>query len=95
MSLDKATIGQLAQLAQLRVSPKEADTLAGELGKILGFVEQMGDVDLSDVTPMAHPFDLSARLRPDQVTEVDRRERYQAQAPQVSDGLYLVPKVLD
>ena len=95
MSLDKAEIGRLAQLAQLRVRPDEAEILAEELGKILGFVEQMGDAKLDDVTPMANPFDLSARLRPDLVTEVDRREHYQAQAPQVSDGLYLVPKVLD
>ncbi len=95
MSLDKAEITRLAQLAQLHVEPEEAERLAVELGKILGFVAKMGTTELSDITPMAHPLDLPARLRTDSITEQDRRERFQNEAPSVSDGLYLVPKVID
>jgi aspartyl-tRNA(Asn)/glutamyl-tRNA(Gln) amidotransferase subunit C len=51
--------------------------------------------DTAGVTPMAHPLHMRQRLRPDQVTEPDRRDRYQAIAPAIEDGLYLVPKVIE
>ena len=59
------------------------------------FVEQMNTVDTSGVVPMAHPLDAHQRLRPDEVTETDQRELFQAGAPLVEAGLYLVPKVIE
>jgi aspartyl-tRNA(Asn)/glutamyl-tRNA(Gln) amidotransferase subunit C len=55
----------------------------------------MDAVDTADVPPMAHPLEMAQRLRADVVTEEDRRERYQAHAPAVENGLFLVPKVLE
>jgi aspartyl-tRNA(Asn)/glutamyl-tRNA(Gln) amidotransferase subunit C len=61
----------------------------------LDFVEEMSTVDTSEVTPMAHPLDQAQRLRPDTVSETDQRELFQAHAPLVEAGLYLVPKVIE
>ncbi|MGV6826462.1 MAG: Asp-tRNA(Asn)/Glu-tRNA(Gln) amidotransferase subunit GatC, partial [bacterium] len=55
----------------------------------------MNSVDTSGVTPMAHPLDMSQRLRPDEVTESDNRENFQSIAPQTENGLYLVPRVVE
>jgi aspartyl-tRNA(Asn)/glutamyl-tRNA(Gln) amidotransferase subunit C len=55
----------------------------------------MKAIDTSAVMPLAHPLNLAARLRADRVTETDRREEFQAHAPQVEAGLYLVPKVIE
>lgn len=55
----------------------------------------MDEVDTRSVEPLAHPLDLSARLRPDQVTESDQRDLFQSIAPEVERGLYLVPKVIE
>jgi len=76
--------------------------MGGALGKLSSmvlccpfFVEQLDSTDTGGVTPMAHPLDAVQRLRADEVTETDQRERFQAIAPAVEDGLYLVPKVID
>ena len=58
-------------------------------------MEQLDAVDTSGVKPMAHPLDASQRLRPDQVSEDDRRDEFQRIAPRVEAGLYLVPKVIE
>ena len=68
--------------------------IAGELSAILAFIEQMNEVDTDGVVPMAHPLDMTQRLRADVVTEPDRRKELQANAPAVRDGLYLVPRVI-
>ena len=62
---------------------------------ILGLVEQMNSVDTRDVEPMAHPLEITARLREDEITEIDQRQRFQAIAPEVEQGLYLVPRVIE
>ena len=69
--------------------------LAPELNAILGMVERMQAVDTSGVEPMSHPQAFAQRLREDAVTEPDRRAAYQSVAPQVEDGLYLVPRVIE
>ena len=58
-------------------------------------VDQMAAVDTEGIEPMSHPQSLMQRLREDVVTEADQRETFQSAAPQVEDGLYLVPKVID
>jgi len=95
MSLDKAEVENIAHLARLAVSEEDIPEYARNLSNILELVERMSAVDTSDVEPMAHPLDMAQRLRPDEVTETDRRDRFQENAPSVEAGLYLVPQVIE
>jgi aspartyl-tRNA(Asn)/glutamyl-tRNA(Gln) amidotransferase subunit C len=95
MSLQKDDIDKIAHLARLAIGEEDIPEYAQTLSNILGLVEQMNAVDTSGVTPMAHPLDAQQRLRADVVTEQDQREHFQATAPQVEAGLYLVPKVIE
>ena len=95
MSLTAGDVKKIAHLARLNMSDEEIAFYTPQLSNILAFVEQMNQVDTSHIEPLANPLDLSQRLRPDTVTEPDLREAYQAIAPKVEAGLYLVPKVID
>ena len=95
MAIDADEIARIAHLARLEIGDEAVARTTGELANILAFVGRMDSVDTSDVTPMAHPLDANQRLREDRVTEPDRRDAFQAVAPAVENGLYLVPKVLD
>ena len=99
MSLSDDQVRRIAHLARLEIAPGEVQPVVDRLNRILGLIEQMSAVDTKGIEPMAHPLDSllqqGQRLRPDQVTEVDRREAYQAAAPATQDGLYLVPKVIE
>ncbi|NIM28541.1 MAG: Asp-tRNA(Asn)/Glu-tRNA(Gln) amidotransferase subunit GatC [Gammaproteobacteria bacterium] len=95
MSIDRQEIARIAHLARLEVSEQAASRTAEELARILDFVGRMDAVDTSGVTPMAHPLDAVQPLREDRVTEEDRRGAFQACAPAVEDGLYLVPRVVE
>jgi aspartyl-tRNA(Asn)/glutamyl-tRNA(Gln) amidotransferase subunit C len=95
MALDNDAVKKIARLARLRLSAEETSAYALQLSGILEFVEQMASVDTSGVTPLAHPLNVTARLRPDVITESDHRSEFQAIAPQVEAGLYLVPKVIE
>ncbi|WP_456372478.1 Asp-tRNA(Asn)/Glu-tRNA(Gln) amidotransferase subunit GatC [Thiolapillus sp.] len=95
MSLDAEEVEKIAHLARIAVTSDEVDALKGELSGILGLVERMSELDTSDILPMAHPLDMPQRLRPDVVTEEDHRDAYQAVAPAVENGLYLVPRVIE
>ena len=93
LSLDE--IRRIGDLARLELAPPEIAAMQQELNGILQLVDQMAAVDTEGVEPMSHPQAASQRLREDVVTEADQRERFQAIAPQVEDGLYLVPKVIE
>ncbi len=95
MALDKTAVAKIAHLARLEVADADLDGYAAELTNILDLVEQMQQVDTGGVEPMAHPLHMSQRLRPDQASEEDQRERFQQHAPLTRDGLYLVPKVIE
>ncbi|MFV1982175.1 MAG: Asp-tRNA(Asn)/Glu-tRNA(Gln) amidotransferase subunit GatC [Thiohalomonadales bacterium] len=95
MSLKKADIEKIAHLARLGINETDIPEYAKNLSNILNLVEQMNEVDDSNVTPMAHPLDAGQRLREDVITETDQHEKFQAIAPSVEDGLYLVPKVIE
>jgi aspartyl-tRNA(Asn)/glutamyl-tRNA(Gln) amidotransferase subunit C len=83
-------------LARLELTGAEIPVYQQTLSRILDFVGALERVDTAGVAPMAHPLPgMSQRLRPDAVTEEDRHEQYQANAPQVAAGLYLVPKVIE
>lgn len=95
MSLERSDVEKIAHLARLAIDEEQIPAYARELSKILELVEQMNAVDTSGVVPMAHPLEVAQRLRPDDITEPDQRERFQSIAPAVEDGLYLVPKVIE
>ena len=95
MSLTIDEVLKIATLARIRIDENEAESYAQDLSGILDFVAQMSSVDTSEVEPMAHPLDLPQRLRPDEVTEANQRERFLAIAPAVEAGLYLVPQVIE
>ncbi len=88
-------IARIAQLARLELTAAESAALQQQLNGILAMVDQMGSVDTSGVEAMSHPQQAMQRLREDRVTEHDERESFQAIAPAVEDGLYLVPKVIE
>ncbi len=94
-SLDLQDVRRIAQLARIRIGDDEARTVREQLNGIFALIEEMGAVDTSGVTPMAHAQDVVQRLRDDAVTEADQRELFQSLAPQVEAGLYLVPKVIE
>lgn len=95
MALTADQIRQVAHLARLELASGQVDRYARELSNILEMVGTLSRADTAGAEPMAHPLDMSQRLRPDAVTEANRREALQAHAPSVQHGLYLVPKVLE
>lgn len=95
MSLDRVDVERIAHLARLKIDAEDVAAYARNLSDILEFVEQMNAVDTEDAMPMAHPVDAVQRLRPDEVTERISRDEFQRQAPQVQNGLYLVPRVIE
>lgn len=95
MSLDKTDVEQIAHLARLAIDDNDIADYARDLTTIFGLFEQLSSVDTTGITPMAHPMDAIQRLRPDQVTEIDQREKFQAIAPKTEAGVYLVPQVIE
>jgi aspartyl-tRNA(Asn)/glutamyl-tRNA(Gln) amidotransferase subunit C len=95
MSLTLEQVRRIAELARIEISDAEAGNALGHLNRIFSLIEEMQAVDTRGVEPMAHAQDLAQRLREDKVTETDRREDYQAVAPETEGGLYLVPKVIE
>ena len=95
MSLDKDQVQHIAMLARLRVADDEIADTVDKLSRIVDFVDQLSQADTTGVVPMAHPLDMSQRLRPDEVTETDQRDTYQQNATEKSAGLYVVPRVVE
>lgn len=95
MPIDREQVHKIAHLARLKITEQEAAAYADSLSRILGLIEQMNAVDTVGVAPMAHPTDECLRLRDDGVTESNERDKFQATAPAVEAGLYLVPKVIE
>jgi aspartyl-tRNA(Asn)/glutamyl-tRNA(Gln) amidotransferase subunit C len=93
LSLEEVT--RIARLARIEVRDAEAARLRDELNGILGLIDQMRAVDTAGVDPMSHPQQVVQRLREDEVTETDQRSLFQSIAPEVQDGLYLVPRVVE
>ena len=95
MAVGPSDIEKIAHLARIRIAPDQIGAVAERISDILAMVDQMQAVDTDAVRPMANPHDATQRLRPDEVSEVNQRERFQALAPQAEGGLYLVPKVIE
>ena len=95
MSINSSEIEKIAWLARLSLPQDDIPANIAEMSRVLELVEQMNSVDTADIEPLAHPMDISARLRNDEVTETDQRELFQQLAPAIEDGHYLVPKVIE
>ena len=95
MSLSLLDVKRIAQLARIEVTDAQAEQVLGQLQGVFALIEELQSVDTRGIEPMSHAQDVTLRLREDQVTETDNRERFQAIAPRVDAGLYLVPKVIE
>ena len=95
MDRERIDIDRLARLAALRLGDSERPGALDDLRRIIAMVDRMRSVDTDGVAPLAHPLDASQRLRPDARTETVDRAHYQAGAPAVRDGLYVVPRVVE
>ena len=95
MSLTADNVNKIAHLARLGIDKQNVESYAKDLSGILDLMTRMSELNTDNVEPMAHPMDQAQRLRPDLVTEQNNRENFQAIAPQVEAGLYLVPKVIE
>ena len=95
MSVDTATVKRVAKLARIRVSDEEARHLEGELNAILGFVEQLDEVDVDGIEPMTSVTQMVMKKRDDQVTAGDRAVDITTNAPASEDHFFLVPKVVE
>lgn len=95
MALERSDVEKIAHLARLGLEEADISRTTDTLNNILGLIDAMQAVDTDGVEPLAHPLETTQRLRADEVTEENRRDAYQAIAPAVEDGLYLVPKVIE
>lgn len=95
MSLTPDEVKKIAHLARLNLSDNDISLYTPQLSSILDFIDQLNKADTTNIEPLAHPLNLSQRLREDAITEKDLREKFQSIAPQVEAGLYLVPKVIE
>lgn len=95
MSVDEATVKRIAKLARIAITDEEAHHLAPELGGILHWIEQLGEVDTSGVEPMTAVIPNRLRLRDDVVTDGGIRDQVLANAPAAEHGFFTVPKVIE
>lgn len=95
MSVDIATVKRVAHLARIAVSDEDAERMTGELNVILGFVEQLNEVDVSGVEPMTSVIPMEMKKRQDAVTDGDKAGDIVANAPATQENFFLVPKVVE
>jgi aspartyl-tRNA(Asn)/glutamyl-tRNA(Gln) amidotransferase subunit C len=95
MSLDKATVARIASLARIEIDPEKRAALASELSNILGWIEQLDEVDTDGVPPMTSVGDMQLALRADEVTDGGKVDDVLKNAPEQQDGHFVVPKVVE
>jgi aspartyl-tRNA(Asn)/glutamyl-tRNA(Gln) amidotransferase subunit C len=95
MSVDTNTVRKIASLARIAVSDGEVEAMTGELNNILGWVEQLSEVDTNGIEPLHTVIPNQLRLRDDVITDGDIREKVLANAPQAEHGFFAVPKVIE
>ncbi len=95
MSLKTEDVKNIAHLARLAIDDDAVADYASDLSNILDLVDQMNQVNTDNVQPMAHPMDAQQRLRDDEASEPNQRDKFQSVAPDVESGLYRVPKVIE
>ena len=95
MSLDPATVRRVAKLARIRVEEADVAQLAQELNGILGWIEQLNELDVDGIEPLTGAAQMALRLRPDEVTDGGITEQVLSNAPDRAGPFYAVPKVVD
>ena len=95
MSLKPEDVRGIAHLARLHIDDDSLEQYVADLSSILELGEQMNQVDSSDIEPLSNPLDATQRLRVDEVTESDQRDHFQQIAPDVEQGFYRVPRVIE
>ena len=95
MSVTNDQVRHIAKLARIAMSDEEIERLAPELNNILGWVEQLGEVNTGGVEPLATVIDQKLRLRDDVITDGDIRDEVLANAPEAQHGFFAVPKVIE
>ena len=95
MSIDPKTAKKIAKLAQIETNENELEHLAKELSNILRFMEQLNDVDVTNVAPLTSVTPMELKLRSDEITDGDKRSKILMNAPRQSEGFFAVPKVIE
>ena len=95
MSIDKSDIEHLCNLSKLNLDEEEQSVFLSQMQSILDMIEELQEVDTGDIEPMAHPLQMTQRLRDDEVTEFNDREKYQKNTEFAEEGFYKVPKVIE
>ena len=95
MALDKAEVAHIAALAKIRVGEAELEPLVAELSRIIGWVEQLREVDTENIAPMTGVSAMRLPMREDRVTDGDCRDAILGNAPQTAKGFFAVPKVVE
>ncbi len=95
MSIERHEIEKLATLARIAIDDSTINEVSRRLGSVLELVDQLQAADTEGVEAMSHPVQAIQRLREDEVTEINQRDALQATSPDIEDGLFLVPKVIE
>lgn len=95
MSVDRDTVVQIARLARIRIEEDQLEPLAAELSNILGWIEQLNELDTEGVEPMTSVVEIEAPLRADEVTDGNCRDQILANAPEATEEFFVVPKVVE
>ncbi len=95
MSVDTATVKRVAKLSRIAITDERAESMREELNTILGFVEQLNDVNVDGVEPMTSVVDMQMRKRMDEVTDGNIADDVTANAPASEDNFFMVPKVVE
>jgi aspartyl-tRNA(Asn)/glutamyl-tRNA(Gln) amidotransferase subunit C len=93
--MDKKTVQKVARLSSIEMSDEQLDNMAPQLSKILGFIEQLSEVDTEGVEPLANVVDIDLRLREDVINDGDCADKVLANAPESTQGFFVVPKVVE
>lgn len=95
MSIDESTAARVAKLARIKVEPAALPALASEFNTILGFIEQLSEVDIDGVEPMTSVTPQRLTRREDLVTDGDQQAKVLSNAPDAREGFFAVPKVVE
>ena len=93
--IDKATVAKIARLARIKIEDDKLEPLAGELNGIMGWIEQLNEVNTDDIAPMASVVNAKLRWRDDVVNDGDKQEAVLKNAPRAEYGFFAVPKVIE
>lgn len=95
MSLEKKDVTKIASLARIRVTEAHVERYGKQLNDIIGFVEQLSEVDTDSIEPLPSPVDIDLKLRKDEITAGDCQKKVLANAPETLEGFFVVPKVVE